>query len=125
MELSPSRNTPPAPPGPHVGLVVGGIGASAAFLALGGGLMALSAGANEDKIAAVQEAGPNRCLRLSPTCLKAASYEDDVYRFRGAAIASFVVGGALAAATVGYVVYPRQQTEITASAKGIEVKGVW
>jgi hypothetical protein len=120
-----SGKTSPAPPGPHVGIIVGGLGASTAFLALGGGLMALSAGANEDKIAAAQEAGPNRCLRLSTTCLKAASYEDDMYRFRGAAIASFVVGGVLAAATVGYVVYPRQQTEITASAEGIVIKGVW
>jgi hypothetical protein len=119
------RTPSPVPPGPSLGLVMGWVAASTTFLALGGGLMALSAGANEDKIAAAQEAGPNKCLRLSQTCLKAASYQEDVYRFRGATIASFVVGGLLAAATIGYVVYSRQRTEITASAEGIVVKGVW
>jgi hypothetical protein len=121
-----SAGPPPPRPGPRVGVVVGGIAASTVFLALGGGLLAVADEAADDRAATARKAGPNRCFRfVSPVCREAASYEDDMYRAREGAIASLIVGGVLAAATVGYVLLPRRQVEVTASAGGVVVRGAW
>lgn len=117
---------PPSQSGPHMALVLGGVVSSAVFFALGGGLLAVSDGAEDDMTTVAKSASPNGCYRLtSPGCYKALQFEEDMHRANEAATTSFLVGGALAAATLVYTVLPRRRVEITASARGITVRGVW
>jgi hypothetical protein len=116
----------PSPEEPRVGVVVGGIGASTAFLALGAGLRAFARGQEEMGLDAARDAGPSGCYRrTSPGCEEAIASWDTMETARAWSTTSLVVGGVLAAATLGYVVYPRGRAEVTVSAEGFTVRGAW
>ncbi|WP_438017936.1 hypothetical protein WMF18_02100 [Sorangium sp. So ce315] len=117
-----------APPssGLRTGLIAGGIAGSAVFLALGGVLtvVARDAETNRDEIA--RSVGGNNCLRLiAPECRKAKEYEDTMFTARELSTASFITGGLLAAGTLGFALFTQPRAEVTASASGIAVRGVW
>jgi hypothetical protein len=121
-----SAAKPLSPEAPRVGVVVGGIGASTAFLALGAGLHAFAHLQAENGLAAARDAGLSGCYRrASPNCDEAASSWDTMETAQAWGTASLVVGGALAATTIGYVVFPRGRAEVTVSAGGFTVRGAW
>ncbi|WP_437734692.1 hypothetical protein [Sorangium sp. So ce1335] len=130
--LGPTAASGPAPAsappssGLRTGLIAGGIGGSALFLALGGVLMVVAHDAEANRDETARSVGGNNCLRLiAPECKKAAEYEDTMFTARELGTASFIAGGLLAAGTLGFALLTHQRTEITASASGVAVRGVW
>ncbi|WP_437725147.1 hypothetical protein [Sorangium sp. So ce861] len=121
-----------APPASRLrtGLILGGAAASTLFLALGGGLMIVAHEAEMSRNETARSVGGNNCLRLiAPECKRAARYEDTMFTAREFGAASFITGGVLAAGTLGIALFtessPGPRAEVTASANGISLRGVW
>ncbi|KYF72846.1 hypothetical protein BE11_41190 [Sorangium cellulosum] len=130
--LKPTATRGPAPAsappssGLRTGLIAGGIAGSALFLALGGVLMVVAHDAEVNRDETARSVGGNNCFRLiAPECQKAADYESTMFTARELGTASFITGGLLAAGTLGFALFTQQRAEITASASGIAVRGVW
>ncbi|AGP42362.1 hypothetical protein SCE1572_52380 [Sorangium cellulosum So0157-2] len=116
---------PPAPPAASRAVVVaGGIGAGV-FVAAGAGLFALGEVELNAGIRAAQDAGPNRCYLPSPACDRAHAHWDTMETARAFGAASLILGGAVAAGTLAYALWPRQSAEVVVSASAVAVRGVW
>ncbi|HTN91369.1 MAG TPA: hypothetical protein VL242_47195 [Sorangium sp.] len=104
---------PPARPGPTTALVVGGLGLSATFAALGGVMLVGAERREEAVLASARAAGPNGCFRVRwPMCQEAVSAHADMRTYRALGVAGLITGGAVLAATLGYTFYPRGQAEV-------------
>ncbi|WP_437304884.1 hypothetical protein [Sorangium sp. So ce388] len=122
-QASPS---PPPRPGPRPDVIVGGVGMSATLAALGGVMMMATEKKEAAGRAAARSAGPSGCFRVTwPMCRDSASAYSDMRAFRTVGIVAFAAGGAALAATLTYALVPRGQTEVSVSADGIAVKGVF
>ncbi|XXX77828.1 hypothetical protein WMF30_03510 [Sorangium sp. So ce134] len=122
----PALASSPPSSGLRTGLIVGGVAASALFLALGGGLMVVAHEAEMSRNETARSVGGNNCLRLiAPECKRAARYESTMFTARELGAASFITGGVLAAGTLGFALFTQPRAEITASASGIALSGVW
>ncbi|WP_437600381.1 hypothetical protein WMF28_02280 [Sorangium sp. So ce590] len=118
-------SSPPAS-GLRTGLILGGAAASTLFLALGGGLMVVAHDAEMSRNETARSVGGNNCLRLiAPECKRAARYENTMFTARELGAASFIAGGVLAAGTLGFALFTHPRAEITASASGMTLSGVW
>ncbi|AUX39819.1 hypothetical protein SOCE26_012140 [Sorangium cellulosum] len=118
----------PVPPGatPRPAVIVGGVGLSATFAALGGVLLVGSEKREEAVIASARSAGPNGCFRMrQPMCQEALSAHEDMRTLRAFGVAGLITGGAVLAATLGYTFYPRGQAEVRVSSQGITFTGVF
>lgn len=118
------RREPPAPPASRVVVLAGGIGAGV-FVAAGAGLFAWGEVELNAGIRAAESAGPNRCYLPSPACDRAHAHWDTMETARAFGAASLILGGVVAAGTLGYALWPRQRAEIVVSAGGVAVRGVW
>ncbi|WP_437735176.1 hypothetical protein [Sorangium sp. So ce1335] len=117
---------PPARPGPSTAILVGGVGLSATFAALGGVMLGGAEKREEAILASARAAGPNGCFRLSePVCQHAASARDDMRTFRAIGVAGLITGGAILAATLGYTFYPRGEAEVRVSLESFTISGVF
>ncbi|WP_437678050.1 hypothetical protein [Sorangium sp. So ce131] len=117
-----------APPrsAPQPALIVGGVGLSATFAALGGVLFVGAEKRQEAVIASARSAGPNGCFRMrQPMCQEALSAHEDMRTLRTLGLAGLITGGAVLAATLGYTFYPRGQAEIRVSSQAITFAGVF
>ncbi|XYH97675.1 hypothetical protein ACMHYB_59635 [Sorangium sp. So ce1128] len=110
-----ARGEPPSPPASRVVVLAGGIGAGV-FVAAGAGLFALGEVELNAGIRAAQNAGPNRCYLPSPACDRAHAHWDTMETARAFGAASLILGGAVAAGTLAYTLWPRQRVEIVVSA---------
>ncbi|HTN92393.1 MAG TPA: hypothetical protein VL242_52360 [Sorangium sp.] len=118
--------SPPPRPGPRPDVIVGGVGMSATLAALGGVMMMATEKKEAAGRAAARSAGPSGCFRVTwPMCRDSASAYGDMRAFRTVGIVAFAAGGAALAATLTYALVPRGQTEVSVSADGIAVKGVF
>ncbi|WP_437630090.1 hypothetical protein [Sorangium sp. So ce854] len=112
--------------GPHRTVVVGGIGLSATFVALGGVLLIGAEKRQEASLASVRSAGPNGCFRMRwPMCHEAVAAHDEMRAFRSVGFAGLIAGGAVLAATLGYTFFPRGPAEVRVSGEGIAVTGTF
>lgn len=115
-----------APPGPNRTVVVGGIGLSATFAAVGGVLLIGAEKRHDAWLASVRSAGPNGCFRMRwPMCHEAAAAHGEMRAFRSVGFAGLIAGGALLAATLGYTFFPRGPAEVRVSGEGITVAGTF
>jgi hypothetical protein len=115
-----------APPEPQAGVVLGGIAAAGAVVAVGYGLFTYADDQRSEGVTLARSAGQNRCYRDQvPACEAAQRHWDAMTIAKAFGTASYVLGGVIMAGTLGYMLYPRRKTEIVASAEGIAVRGVW
>ncbi|WP_437813342.1 hypothetical protein [Sorangium sp. So ce1078] len=119
-----ARGGPPAPPASRTVVLAGGIGAGV-LVAAGAGLFALGEVELRAGIKAAQSAGPNGCYLPSPACDRANAHWDTMETARAFGAASLILGGIVAAGTLGYALWPRQKAEIVISTGGVAVRGVW
>ncbi|WP_437755969.1 hypothetical protein [Sorangium sp. So ce1389] len=119
-----ARREPPAPPASRVVVLAGGIGAGV-FVAAGAGLFAWAQVERQAGIKAAESAGPNGCYLASPACDRANAHWDTMEAARVFGAASLILGGVVAAGTLGYALWPRQRAEVVVSAGGVAVRGVW
>ncbi|WP_437655196.1 hypothetical protein [Sorangium sp. So ce1182] len=101
-----------------------GLGAGV-FVAAGAGLFAWGEVELNAGIRAAQNAGPNRCYLPSPACDRAHAHWDTMETARAFGAASLILGGVVAAGTLGYALWPRQRAEFVVSAGAVAVRGVW
>ncbi|XYH99705.1 hypothetical protein ACMHYB_08070 [Sorangium sp. So ce1128] len=117
---------PPARPGPSTAMVVGGLGLSATFAALGGVMLVGAERREEAVLASARAAGPNGCFRVRwPMCQEAVAAHGDMRTYRALGVAGLITGGAVLVATLGYTFYPRGQTEVRVSLNGFTFAGVF
>ncbi|XXY44607.1 hypothetical protein WME91_31850 [Sorangium sp. So ce269] len=119
-----ARREPPPPPASRVVVLAGGIGAGV-FVAAGAGLFAWAQVERQAGIKAAENAGPNRCYLPSPACDRAHAHWDTMETARAFGAASLILGGVVAAGTLGYALWPRQRAELVISAGAVAVRGVW
>ncbi|WP_438008543.1 hypothetical protein WME89_07465 [Sorangium sp. So ce321] len=118
--------SPPGRPGPSTAMVVGGLGLSATFAALGGVMLFGAERREEAVLASARAAGPNGCFRVRwPMCQEAVAAHGDMRTYRALGVAGLITGGAVLAATLGYTFYPRGQTEVRVSLDAFTFSGAF
>src|SRR5262249_11482513 len=132
----PLPSPPPPSPGPNKAIVIAGAGATGAALITGVVFMVLANGkastARDETAALVMAKGPGVCAQHA-NCPEVMGTLEDWTTFKNAAVSSFVIGGALGAATIGYVLATKSGQKpavrvapiMTTSGGGVMVGGAW
>ncbi|XXY13240.1 hypothetical protein WME88_33750 [Sorangium sp. So ce216] len=113
-------------PPPHPTVVVGGLGLSATFAALGGVLLVGAEKRYEAVLASTRSAGPNGCYRMrQPMCQEAVAAHREMQVLRNVGIAGLIAGGAVLGGTLVYTFFPRGEANVRVSAGSVAVTGAF
>jgi hypothetical protein len=128
--IAPSPPAPivPAPqerPGPRLHVITAGAVTSGVLLVTGIGLFATAASSKRDRKAALDKAQPIGCFRVeTAACHRAASAEGAWPVEQGWGKVAMVASGVTALATGVYVFWPRNVV-VSATGRGLTVRGTW